>query len=53
MHLGQLLGRRKFDTTDEVLRERAYSQLRESKADEATELWLRELRDEAFVEYKL
>ncbi len=52
-HIAQLLGRRKFDTTDEVVRERAYAQLRESKADEATELWLRELRDEAFVEYKL
>jgi peptidyl-prolyl cis-trans isomerase SurA len=46
----QLLGRRKFDTTEDAMRERAYRQLRESKADEETELWLRRLRDEAFVD---
>jgi hypothetical protein len=27
--------------------------LREAKVDEETELWLRRLRDEAYVEYKL
>ena len=27
--------------------------IRDSKADEETELWLRRLRDEAYVEYKL
>ncbi len=32
------------------LRQRAFQQLRESKADEETELWLRRLRDEAFVD---
>lgn len=52
-HLIQLLGRRQFDTTEDVLRQRAFAQLRESKADEETELWLRRLRDEAFVEYRL
>jgi peptidyl-prolyl cis-trans isomerase SurA len=49
-HLIQLLGRRKFDTTEESQRQRAFSQLRESKADEETELWLRRLRDEAYVD---
>jgi peptidyl-prolyl cis-trans isomerase SurA len=49
-HIVQLLGRRQFDTTDEALRQRAFQQLRESKADEETELWLRRLRDEAFVD---
>jgi hypothetical protein len=29
------------------------AQLRESKADEETEIWMRRLRDEAFVEYRL
>jgi len=52
-HIIQLLGRRQFDTTDEVRHQRAYAALRESKADEETELWLRRLRDEAYVEYKL
>ncbi|MET0292105.1 MAG: peptidylprolyl isomerase [Steroidobacteraceae bacterium] len=49
-HIVQVLGRRQFDTTDENVRQRAFAQLRESKADEETELWLRRLRDEAFVE---
>lgn len=52
-HIVQLLGRRQFDTTEESLRQRAYGQLRESKADEETELWLRRLRDEAFVDTEL
>ena len=49
-HIVQVLGRRKFDTTEDALRDRAFRQLRESKADEETELWLRRLRDEAFVD---
>jgi peptidyl-prolyl cis-trans isomerase SurA len=52
-HIIQLLGRRQFDTTQDVIRQRAFAALRESKADEETELWLRHLRDEAYVEYKL
>jgi len=52
-HIIQLLGRRQFDTTEDVRRQRAFASLREAKADEETELWLRRLRDEAYVEYKL
>ena len=52
-HIIQLLGRRQFDNTEDVRRQRAFAALRESKADEETELWLRRLRDEAYVEYKL
>ena len=52
-HIIQLLGRRQFDTTQDVIRQRAFTALREAKADEETELWLRRLRDEAYVEYKL
>jgi peptidyl-prolyl cis-trans isomerase SurA len=52
-HIIQLLGRRQFDVTDDQRRQRAFTALRESKADEETELWLRRLRDEAYVEYKL
>jgi peptidyl-prolyl cis-trans isomerase SurA len=52
-HIIQLLGRRQFDVTDDQRRQRAFAALRESKADEETELWLRRLRDEAYVEYKL
>jgi peptidyl-prolyl cis-trans isomerase SurA len=52
-HIVQLLGKRQFDSTDELKRQRAFAQLRESKADEETELWLRRLRDEAYVEFRL
>jgi len=52
-HIVQLLGRRTYDATDDVIRNRCVAQLRESKADEETEIWLRRLRDEAFVEYRL
>ena len=52
-HIVQLLGRRVHDATDDVRRQRAFAELRESKAEEETELWLRRLRDEAFVEYRM
>jgi peptidyl-prolyl cis-trans isomerase SurA len=52
-HIIQLLGRRQFDTTDQIKHTQAFNAIRESKADEETELWLRRLRDEAYVEYKL
>jgi len=52
-HIVQLLGRRQFDNTDELKRRRAAEAIRESRLDEATELWMRRLRDEAYVEYKL
>jgi peptidyl-prolyl cis-trans isomerase SurA len=52
-HIVQLLGTRTYDSTDDVRRQKAYAAIRESKADEETELWLRRLRDEAFVEVKM
>jgi peptidyl-prolyl cis-trans isomerase SurA len=52
-HIVQVLGRREFDNTDELRRQRAFMQLRESKAEEETELWLRRLRDEAYVEARI
>jgi peptidyl-prolyl cis-trans isomerase SurA len=51
-HIVQMLGRRRVDNTDEVRRHEAAEAIRASKADEETELWLRRLRDEAFVEFK-
>jgi len=52
-HIAQVLGTRSYDSTTDVRRQRAFAAIRESKADEETELWLRRLRDEAFVETKL
>ena len=52
-HIVQLIGRRVHDATQDKVRQQVYAQLRESKAEEETELWLRRLRDEAFVEYRM
>ena len=52
-HIVQLLGRRDHDATEDVKRQHAYAELRDAKAEEDTELWLRRLRDEAFVEYRM
>jgi peptidyl-prolyl cis-trans isomerase SurA len=52
-HIVQLLGRRTYDATDDVIRNHCVAQLRESRADEETEIWMRRLRDEAFVDYRL
>lgn len=52
-HIVQLMGRRVHDATQDKIRQQVYAQLRESKAEEETELWLRRLRDEAFVEYRM
>ena len=52
-HIVQLLGRRTYDASEDVTRNRCVSQLREARADEETEIWLRRLRDEAFVEYRM
>ncbi|HEY7752326.1 MAG TPA: peptidylprolyl isomerase [Steroidobacteraceae bacterium] len=51
-HIVQMLGKRTHDQSDEVRRQRALTALREGKVDEETELWLRRLRDEAYVEYR-
>jgi peptidyl-prolyl cis-trans isomerase SurA len=51
-HLIQMLGRRRYDNTDEMKRRQAAEAIRASKADEETELWMRHLRDDAYVEYK-
>ena len=52
-HIVQVLGRRDFDNTATAEREQAYQQLRESRVDEATDVWLQQLRDEAYVELRL
>lgn len=52
-YIVQLLGRRRVDMTEEDLRNRATIQLFNSKAAEEEQMWLRELRDEAYIETNL
>jgi peptidyl-prolyl cis-trans isomerase SurA len=52
-HIVQVLERRRQDTTKEVMRLKAREAIRERKAQEAIDQWLRRLRDEAYVEIRL
>jgi len=52
-HLAEVLERRSYDTTDEVKRDECARQIRASKAEEERELWLRRLRDQAFVDIRI
>jgi len=51
-HLVLLEDRQERDTTQEVKRQRAVQAIRASKQEQETEIWLRELRDEAYVEVR-
>jgi peptidyl-prolyl cis-trans isomerase SurA len=51
-HIILLEDRQERDTTDEVKRRRAIQAIRASKLEQETELWLRKLRDEAWVEIR-
>jgi len=53
VHLIQVLARREQDMSEERNRLAARNQIHARKADERYEQWLRQLRDEAFVEYRL
>jgi peptidyl-prolyl cis-trans isomerase SurA len=52
-HLIQVLERRTADASTERKRLEARKALRERKSDEAYQEWLRQLRDRAYVEYRL
>lgn len=52
-HLAQVLERRERDAGATIAREEATEAIRQRKAEEETELWLRELREEAYVEIRL
>jgi peptidyl-prolyl cis-trans isomerase SurA len=52
-HIVQVLGRRDYDVTDETRRDAARKAVRDAKADEALESYLRRLRDEAYIELRL
>lgn len=51
-HIIQVLERRDHDSTDEFKRNKARELIRKRKNDEELALWLRRLRDEAYVEYR-
>lgn len=52
-HIVQLLGYRNHDDTEDVRSAQAQEALRRRKIEEEQQNWLRRLRDEAYVEYRL
>jgi peptidyl-prolyl cis-trans isomerase SurA len=52
-HLIQVIERRSQDMSKESARMKARQEIKARKADEAYQDWLRELRDRAYVEYRL
>ena len=51
-HILQVTERRNQDFSSEILRNRAQNMLRERKYEEELQVWLQEIRDEAFIEIK-
>ena len=52
-HIVQPLERRQHDNTEEALKNKARQAIQKQKSEEAIDLWLRRLRDEAYVEVYL
>ena len=52
-HIVEVLERRNYDDTTKFIRNAARQAIGNRKAEEETQTWLRRLRDEAFVEYRL
>jgi peptidyl-prolyl cis-trans isomerase SurA len=52
-HVLEVLGRRATDSTDQARDQQALTVLRNRKYDEELQTWLRQIRDEAYVEIKL
>ena len=52
-HIVQVMSRRKHDNTEEYQRLQARNNISQRKTEEAIENWLRRLRSEAYVEYRL
>ena len=52
-HVLEVLGRRSTDSTEQAREQQAMNVLRNRKYDEELQSWLRQIRDEAYVEIKL
>uniref|UniRef100_UPI0030D89BF0 peptidylprolyl isomerase n=2 Tax=Pseudomonas sp. EA_105y_Pfl2_R69 TaxID=3088683 RepID=UPI0030D89BF0 len=52
-HVLEVMGRRATDTSEQYREQQALNLLRNRKYDEELQVWLRQIRDEAYVESKL
>jgi peptidyl-prolyl cis-trans isomerase SurA len=51
-HILEVIDRKERDTTEEVKRDRAIQAIRAGKQEQETDIWLRQIRDEAYVEVR-
>ena len=52
-HIMEVLERRNYDDTEGVVREKAREAIRQRKVEEAVDGWIRQIREEAFVENRI
>ena len=52
-HILEVTGRRTYDNTEDIKESGCVNRVRNSKLSNETELWVRRLRDEAFVEIRI
>ncbi len=52
-HVVEVLDRRVYDNTEELKERNCIGRIRESKLQDETQLWIRRLRDEAFVDKRI
>src|SRR5579885_25405 len=53
VHIVQVIARRQHDDTEEARRAQAREAILHRKIEEETQAWIRRLRDEAYIEYRL
>ena len=52
-HIVEVLDKREHDNSQEAMRSQAREIIRQRKIEEETEIWLRQLRDESYIENRL
>ena len=52
-HIVEVLGRRTYDNTDDLKEQNCVARIRNDKMANETELWMRRIRDEAYVETRI
>lgn len=52
-HVAEVLDRRVYDNTEELKERNCEQRIRQSKMQDETQLWIRRLRDEAFVDKRI
>ncbi len=52
-HIVQVLDRRTYDNTEDLKEQNCVARIRNGKMDDETQLWMRQMRDEAYVDIRM